>query len=146
MRTRTSAKESKVNHNASVDTIRNEFVKQVEQLSAQDMLACYECEECVAGCPAGFTTEYLPSELIQLIIMGAVDKALDNSTIWFCTTCPVCVARCPKGVDLSRIMAALRRLALDDKDDYIDYNLFSPEELAEFSQEMLWKELRHYIR
>jgi len=135
-----------VNHQTSFDTIRNEFVRAVERVSGQDMLACYECEECVAVCPAGFTTEYLPGELIYLLFTGAVDEALDNSTIWFCTTCPTCVAQCPKGVDLSRIMAALRQLALDDKDDYIDYNLFSPEELAEFTQEILREELRHYLR
>jgi heterodisulfide reductase subunit C len=130
----------------SIDTIRNEFVQLVERLSGQDMLACYECEECVAGCPAGFTTEYLPSELIYLLFTGAIDEALSSSTIWFCTTCTECVAHCPKGVDLSRIMAALRELSLTDKDDYIDYNLFSPEELAEFTQEMLRRELGHFPR
>lgn len=135
-----------MSNRTSFDTVRNDFVRKVEQLSGQDMLACYECEECVAGCSAGFTTEYLPTELIQLILTGAVDKALDNSTIWFCMTCSTCVARCPKGVDLSRIMAALRQLSLDDKEDYIDYNLFSPEELAEFTQEMLREELRRYLR
>ena len=139
-------KEKQVSNHESFDTLRNEFVRKVEELSGQDMLACYECEECVAGCVAGFTTEYLPTELIQFILRGAVDKALDNSTIWFCATCPTCVAHCPKGVDLSRIMAALRQLSLDDKDDYIDYNLFSPEELAEFTQEMLREELRRYLR
>lgn len=128
------------------DTIRNEFVQVVERLSGQDMLACCECEVCVTGCPAGFTTEYLPSELIYLIFTGASDEALNNSTIWFCATCSDCVAQCPKGVDLSQVMAALRRLSIDDKGDYIDYNLFSPEELAEFTQEMLRREFRHYLR
>jgi len=135
-----------VDNRASVDTIRNELVRTVERLSGQDMLACYECEECVAGCPAGFTTEYLPGELIQLVLTGAANEALDNSTIWFCTTCSTCVARCPKGVDLSRIMAALRQLSLSDKDDYVDYDLFSPEELAEFTRDMLREELRHHLR
>ena len=135
-----------MSNQTSFDTIRNEFVQTVERLSGQDMLACYECEACVAGCPAGFTTDYLPSELIFLVFTGAVDEALDSSTIWFCAACPNCVAQCPKGVDLSRVMAALRQLALDDKDDYIDYNLFSPEELAEFTQEMLREELRNYLR
>lgn len=130
----------------SFDTIRNEFVQLVERLSGQDMLACYECEECSAGCPAGFAADYLPSELIYLIFTGAVDDALDSSTIWFCTTCSICVAQCPKGVDLSRIMAALRRLCTDEKDDYVDYGLFSPDELAEFTQEMLRQELRHSAR
>lgn len=134
-----------MDNQTSFDTIRNEFVQMVEKLSGQDMLACYECQECVAGCPAGFTTEYLPSELIRLVFMGSVEEALNNSTIWFCTTCPTCVAQCPKGVDLSRIMAALRQLSLVDKEDYIDYNLFSADELAEFTQEMLQEELRHYV-
>ncbi len=135
-----------MNNQTSFDTIRNEFVQLVERLSGQDMLACYECEVCAAGCPAGFTTDYLPSELIYLVFTGAVDEALDSSTIWFCTTCSTCVAQCPKGVDLSRVMAALRQLSVDDKDDYIDYGLFSPEELAEFTQEMLRKELRQSLR
>jgi heterodisulfide reductase subunit C len=130
---------------ASFDTIRNEFVQLVERLSGQDMLACYECEECVAGCPAGFTTEYLLSELMYLLFSGAVEEALSSSTIWFCTTCTECSAQCPKGVDLSRIMAALRQLSMADKEDYIDYNLFSPEELAEFTQEMLRKELGGFM-
>lgn len=135
-----------MDNRASVDTIRNELVRTVERLSGQDMLACYECEECVAGCPAGFTTEYLPGELIQLILTGDANGALDNSTIWFCTTCSTCVAQCPKGVDLSRIMAALRQLSLSNKDDYVDYDLFSSEELAEFTRDMLREELRHHFR
>jgi len=130
----------------SFDTIRNEFVQMVERLSGQDMLACYECEKCVAGCPAGFTTEYLPSELIYLLFTGAAEEVLNSSTIWFCTTCSSCVARCPKNVDLSRIMAALRKLSLADKDDYIDYGLFSPEDLSEITQEVLRRELGHYLR
>ena len=135
-----------VSNQASFDTIRNEFVQVIERLSGQDMLACYECEGCVAGCAAGFSTEYLMSELIYLLLTGAVEQVLDSSTIWFCTSCPACMADCPKGVDLSRIMAVLRRLSLDDKDDYIDYDLFSPEELAEFTQEMLQKELQSILR
>lgn len=135
-----------MNNQTSFDTIRNEFVQLVERLSGQDMLACYECEVCTAGCPAGFTTDYLPSELIYLVFTGAVDEALDSSTIWFCTTCRTCAAQCPKGVDLSCVMAALRQLSVDDKDDYIDYGLFSPEELAEFTHEMLREELRHSLR
>jgi hypothetical protein len=43
-------------------------------------------------------------------------------------------------------MAALRHLCIDDKDDFIDYGLFSPDELAEFTQEMLRHELRHSLR
>jgi heterodisulfide reductase subunit C len=128
----------------STDVLRNDLVRQVEERSGQDLLACYQCGECSAGCPVAFAMDMLPSQIIRLVQLGQVAEALESETIWFCAACQTCYARCPKGVDLSRIMEALREIALQESGDRLDITTLRPEELAELPQQAFIGSFRKY--
>ncbi len=128
----------------SAEVLRNDLVRRVEEISGQDLLACYQCGKCSAGCPVAFAMDMLPSQVIRLVQLGQVEEALESETIWFCAACQTCYARCPKGVDLSRIMEALREIALQRGGDYLDIKAIHPEELAEFPQQAFIGGFRKY--
>jgi heterodisulfide reductase subunit C len=88
--------------------------------------------------------DMLPSQVIRLVQLGQVEEALESETIWFCAACQTCYARCPKGVDLSRIMEALREIALQEGGDHLDIEAICPEELAEFPQQAFIGGFRKY--
>jgi len=128
----------------SAEVLRNDLVRRVEEISGQDLLACYQCGACSAGCPVAFAMDVQPSQVIRLVQLGQVEEALESETIWFCAACQTCYARCPKGVDLSRIMEALREIALKEKGDHLDIETIRPEELAEFPQQAFIGGFRKY--
>ncbi len=96
----------------SADTVRGDFVKQVEEISGQDLLACNQCGKCSSGCPVAFALDLLPNQIIRMTQLGLED-VLQAQTIWTCASCLTCVSRCPKGVDLPRVMEALRQVAME---------------------------------
>ena len=128
----------------SAEVLKNDLVRRIEEISGQDLLACYQCGACSAGCPVAFAMDMLPSQVIRLVQLGQVEEALESETIWFCAACQTCYARCPKGVDLSRIMEALREIALQRGGDHLDIAAIRPEELAEFPQQAFIGGFRKY--
>ena len=107
-------------------------------------MKCYQCGKCAAGCPAAFAMDMLPSQVIRFAQLGLVEEVLKSETPWFCAARQACYARCPKGVDLSRIMEAIREIALQERGDYIDLNTLSPDDLAEFPQQAFIAAFRKY--
>lgn len=104
----------------SKDKLRSEFVRKVEEISGQNLLACYQCGKCSAGCPVVAEMDILPSQVIRLAQMGSDEEVLDSKTIWLCASCMTCMARCPKGVDLAKVMEALRLIRLRKNIDHVD--------------------------
>jgi heterodisulfide reductase subunit C2 len=117
----------------SVETVRGEFQRQIEQISAESLLGCNQCGKCSAGCPLAFGMDLLPSQVIRLAQLG-IEDVLESQTIWTCAACMTCVARCPKGIDLPRLMEALRLIAMQRKGDKIQAQELSPEMLGEVPQ------------
>jgi heterodisulfide reductase subunit C len=96
----------------SADVVRSDFVKQVEDMSGQNLLACNQCGKCSSGCPVAFALDLLPNQIIRMTQLGLED-VLQAQSIWTCASCLTCVSRCPKGVDLPRVMEALRQIAME---------------------------------
>ena len=128
----------------SADRVHSDLVREVEEISGQDLLACYQCGKCAAGCPVAFAMDVLPSQVIRLAQLGLIEEILETETIWLCAACQTCYTRCPKGVDLSRIMEALRELALKAHGDHLDLDRLSAEELAEYPQQAFIAGFRKY--
>jgi heterodisulfide reductase subunit C len=53
-----------------------------------------------------------PNQLIRLLQLGQVEKALHAQAIWQCVSCQTCSTRCPKKVDCAGVMDALREVAI----------------------------------
>ena len=56
--------------------------------------------------------DVLPNQLIRLLQLGRIDKAMRADAIWKCVSCMTCSARCPQKVDCAGVMDALRQLSV----------------------------------
>jgi len=116
------------------EEIRNKFVKKVEELSGENLLACYQCGRCSGGCPSVPFMDLLPNQVIRLAQLGMKEEVLSSKTIWVCASCFTCFVRCPKGVDLAKVMEALRQIQLRQNIDYVEPLKLSKEEIVELPQ------------
>jgi heterodisulfide reductase subunit C len=117
----------------SAALVQGEFVRQVEAISGESILACNQCGKCSAGCPVAFDFDLLPSQVIRLVQLG-IEEVLESQAIWTCAACLTCVARCPKGIDLPRIMEALRLISMQRSGDRMETNQLPPEMVGEVPQ------------
>ncbi|MFQ3548632.1 MAG: 4Fe-4S dicluster domain-containing protein [Armatimonadota bacterium] len=88
--------------------------KRIKELCGEDVDKCYQCGECTAGCPAGFTMEIAPNQVMRMAQVGMKDELLKSHTIWLCAGCETCATRCPRGVALSKVMDACRQICIMD--------------------------------
>jgi heterodisulfide reductase subunit C len=124
--------------------LQNDILQQIEELSEQDVRACYQCGNCSAGCPAAAAMDLLPNQIIRLLQMGMTEKALSARAIWYCASCLQCEARCPKGIDIARLTEALRTLALEKGIQHIEIEELPEETLAEMPQQAFIGGFRKY--
>ena len=129
----------------SIDKVRGPFVRQVEEISGQDLLSCNQCGKCSAGCPVVAAMDLLPSQVIRMAQLGMED-VLESNTIWICASCLTCATRCPKGVDLPRLMEALRQIALRQGAAELDLSALPPELVKEVPQLAIVGGFRKYMR
>jgi len=116
----------------------NEFgprlADRVREMSGEDVLACYQCGKCSAGCPVASFMDLLPSQVIRLVQLDS-QSVLECKAIWFCASCFACAARCPKGLDLCRVMEALRTIHLRREGSHIDIARISQDTLGDVPQQ-----------
>ncbi len=130
----------------SPEKIKSEFVKRIEELSGQNLLSCYQCGKCSAGCPSSFAMDLLPNQIIRLVQLGAYHEIMKSKTIWLCASCLTCAVRCPRGVDPAKIFEALRLLATRDKEklNYVEPSAIPQEQLEELPQIALISNFRKF--
>lgn len=91
------------------------MVKEVMERSGQNIIACYQCRRCAAGCPVGEETGYItPDRLIRMILLGDREKALKNELVWKCTSCYTCGTRCPNEIQTARITETLKQMSKEE--------------------------------
>jgi heterodisulfide reductase subunit C len=128
----------------SIATVRGEFVREIETISGENLLACNQCGKCSAGCPVAFGMDILPNQVIRLAQLG-IEDVLESQTIWTCAACLTCVSRCPKGIDLPRVMEALRLIRMQRTGNQIETNQIPAEMVADMPQLALIGSFRKYI-
>ncbi|MCL5023261.1 MAG: 4Fe-4S dicluster domain-containing protein [Nitrospirae bacterium] len=79
--------------------------------SGQNLLGCYQCRRCAAGCPVGEESGLTPDRLIRLILLGEREEALNNLLVWKCLACYTCGTRCPNNIQTARITEALKQMS-----------------------------------
>lgn len=76
-----------------------------------NIMACYQCAKCSAGCPVAEMTDLLPHRVIRLAQLGQRGEILRANHIWLCTGCGTCSQRCPNQVDVAGVMDRLKAQA-----------------------------------
>ncbi|TET24058.1 MAG: hypothetical protein E3J78_01740 [Candidatus Cloacimonadota bacterium] len=94
--------------------VASEFTREVSRRSKENILNCYQCGKCSAGCPVNYKMDYQPSEIMRMLQLGMVDQILNSKTIWLCISCETCTTRCPRENDPARVMDTLRSIYLDE--------------------------------
>jgi heterodisulfide reductase subunit C len=102
---------SVLNYEASVAT---SLVDEVMNRSGQNLLACYQCRRCAAGCPVGEETGVTPDRLIRMIVTGDREGALNNLLVWKCVACYTCGTRCPNNIQTARINEILKHMSKEE--------------------------------
>jgi len=103
----------------SRDKVTDPLVQKVEELSGQNLAACYQCGKCSAGCPAVEQMDILPNQIIRYAQLGLTDELLESQSIWICASCLTCNARCPKGINIAEVIEALRQILLRKREDHV---------------------------
>jgi heterodisulfide reductase subunit C len=89
-----------------------DFVNEVIEAGGKNAQLCFSCGTCSGGCPAVYTMDYTPRQIMRMVELGIKDKIFKSNTIWVCAGCHTCTTRCPRGVEISKVMAALKSIAL----------------------------------
>ena len=74
---------------------------------------CYQCGKCSAGCPMAAEMDLLPNQLIRLVQLDRLERAMKSGAIWQCVSCLTCSTRCPKSVDCAGVMDTLRQMSFE---------------------------------
>ena len=114
--------------NISRKKIKDPFVGKVEELSGQNLLACYQCGKCSAGCPAVSEMDILPNQIIRYAQLGLKDELMRSKSIWICASCFTCNARCPKGINIAEVIEAIRQILLRKSEDHLKVKKLSDAE------------------
>ena len=86
---------------------------EVQQRAGTPVSACFQCHKCSTGCPIGPEMDFLPSQIMRLVHLGAEAEVLGSQAIWLCASCAACTTRCPMDIDIAGVMDALRIMAID---------------------------------
>jgi heterodisulfide reductase subunit C len=84
----------------------------MEQIAETKVGDCYQCGKCSAGCPVAEGMDIMPNQLLRLVQIGRIQRALKSEAIWKCVSCLTCSTRCPKSVDCAGVIDALRQTAV----------------------------------
>ncbi|MBU1186110.1 MAG: 4Fe-4S dicluster domain-containing protein [Acidobacteria bacterium] len=106
--------------NISRKNRQNPFIEKVQELSGQNLLVCYQCGKCSAGCPAVSNMDILPNQIIRYAQLGFKDELLESKSIWACASCMTCNVRCPKGINIAEVIEVLRQLLLRKRKDHVE--------------------------
>jgi len=89
------------------------LLEEIQQRSGTQVSACFQCHKCSTGCPIGPDMDFLPSQIMRLVHLGAENEVLASRSIWLCASCEACTTRCPMAIDIAGVMDALRIMAID---------------------------------
>lgn len=76
-----------------------------------DVRDCYQCGNCSAGCPAAFSFDYTPNQIMRMLQVGLVERVLESKALQLCVQCQTCSARCPRDIDIAGILEDLKTVA-----------------------------------
>lgn len=98
---------------AGNQTDEKTFLQEVmETEGGRLVLQCYQCGTCSGSCPVIDEMEYGPRRIVYLIQQNQEAAVLSSPDMWRCVSCYSCANRCPRDIQITDLMADLRRLSL----------------------------------
>jgi heterodisulfide reductase subunit C2 len=94
-----------------------ELSKKVRQQTDVNVIECYQCGKCTAGCPVAERMDLRPSVIMRMLQSGdevEMNEILRSLSIWLCLTCETCYSRCPMELDIPKVMDYLRQRSLTE--------------------------------
>lgn len=89
------------------------FLQEVlETQGGELVMQCYQCGTCSGSCPVIEEMDYGPRRIVYLIQQNQEEAVLSSADMWRCVSCYSCANRCPRGIEITDLMADLRRMAL----------------------------------
>jgi heterodisulfide reductase subunit C len=96
--------------------LRDSLLLQVDNIpGGESIKKCIQCGSCTGSCPVSYTMDITPREIIALFRARDLESILSSRTIWICASCYACTVRCPQGVQVTDILYALKRMAIEQK-------------------------------
>ncbi len=83
-----------------------------------NVLQCYQCGTCSGSCPVLAEMAHGPRRILYMIQNGMEQEVLSSPDIWRCVSCYSCMNRCPRDIEITDLMADLRRIAV--KKGYVE--------------------------
>lgn len=92
------------------------FADEVKAIPGGEHLEhCYACGTCVSQCMIQQKVEpdYNPRRLLRMVMEGMKTEAFKSPTTWLCSECDLCYEACPQEIHISKVIAAVKQLAVD---------------------------------
>ncbi len=80
----------------------------MELLGDSNLMTCLGCGSCSNVCPVSERGGMDPWRLVQSIIKGLDEDALNTNWLWSCSLCGMCESVCPMGINIPQIILILR--------------------------------------
>ena len=86
-----------------------------EEPGGKNIKNCFACGTCTVICPVfSVNNKYNPRKIIRMILLGMKEDVLKSNFIWLCSGCYSCYELCPRDVKITRLMAAIRNIAVKE--------------------------------
>ncbi len=103
---------------ANVNDKTSDLAFELKEKTNTDVLQCYQCGKCSAGCPLSSEMDYSPHTVMRMLQTGdpgLEKKILSSLTIWLCLSCEMCYSRCPMSIEIPKVMDFLREKSSQKK-------------------------------
>jgi len=92
------------------------FLSEMESIDGGENLRnCIQCGTCSGICPMSIYMDIPPRKIIAMVKEGFKEEVLTSFTIWLCASCYACSVHCPEQIQITDIMYALKRKAIEEK-------------------------------
>lgn len=88
------------------------FQARVERLSGEPVGSCIQCGTCSGSCPMSAHMRYTPRHMVEMVRAGMEREVLASGVWWYCASCYSCAVRCPRDINVTHVMAALKRMTI----------------------------------
>ncbi len=93
--------------------VLNPFLAEVlETQGGRLVQQCYQCGTCSGSCPVIDDMAYGPRRIMHMIQAGMEAEVLSSKDMWRCVSCYSCANRCPREIEITDLMADLRRMSV----------------------------------